>query len=908
MKKAYLYIMMFLLLSGYTQAQTGCNDLPASLTQVTPSDFANNIYTIDFARPISLTADVDPTGIDPTAVIYQWDFGNGVILYGKTITYTSVQEGQVTLTLTTTYQGCVTVRTFTFNVQKGVPFSLYRQFNGRYDYTAIGNTLNLQENAGILVSDECGVLTQSSATLSLQPGHTIVAAYLYWAGSGLGDFDVKLNNIDVTAQRTFYSTISVSANNPKPSFGAFADVTNIVASSGTYTLSDLDITQTIADDTDYCYSAINFAGWSVIIIYADNTLPYNQVAVYDGFKGVDAQNPTLNIYLDNLNVISNTGAKIGFLAWEGDNGIAVNETVNVNGSVLSNPPLNPANNAFNGTNSFTGASDLWNMDIDYYNIQNYIAVGDTDLDVSLTSGQDGIIMNNIVTVINSELPDASIEMIFLSGNEVCLNRDLQLVYMAKNYNSTDVLPANTPIAIYADDVLIATTATTADLPIDGSEVNVLSVTLPSQIPDEFTLKFVIDDNGTGTGIVRETDETNNEYSETVILRQGIEPQDVESELFTCFNGTTGTFDLTQATENVTADYAYDFYATQADADAESNPIINDTNYISGNATVYVRIYDFYSPTCYEIMPITLTLVDCQPHKPEDVEVCAPIGQNFVAFNLNNFEAEILDGRPAADYTITFHNTALGAQDDNDFVSDPATFVVNSGTQVTVYIRMETSGNANLFGTTDFAINVISPPTVSPATPLEECADNFDGYAYFDLTPAGVEILNGQSGLTITYHSTQAAAEFGVNPITDPTNYHSILGTVYASVVQTGTTTNCRSVVPIQLIVHPRPAIPVMTAYELCDDDTDGLQVFDLTTKDLEATGGDTTLTTEYYLSSTDAQAGNNPIANPATFGNTTPNSQPVWVAVITGFGCRSIASFNVVVNPLPVLSTDPIGL
>jgi hypothetical protein len=31
----------------------------------------------------------------------------------------------------------------------------------------------------------------------------IKKAYLYWAGSGTGDFNVKLNNLDVTALRTF---------------------------------------------------------------------------------------------------------------------------------------------------------------------------------------------------------------------------------------------------------------------------------------------------------------------------------------------------------------------------------------------------------------------------------------------------------------------------------------------------------------------------------------------------------------------------------------------------------------------------------------------------------------------------------------------------------------------------------
>jgi hypothetical protein len=59
----------------------------------------------------------------------------------------------------------------------------------------------------------------------------------------------------------------------------------------------------------------------------------------------------INITLNSLNVIDNEDARIGFVAWEGDQFISVNETLRVNGNPLSNPPLNPVNNAFNGTNS-----------------------------------------------------------------------------------------------------------------------------------------------------------------------------------------------------------------------------------------------------------------------------------------------------------------------------------------------------------------------------------------------------------------------------------------------------------------------------------------------------------------------------------------------------------------------------
>ncbi|MNY21702.1 hypothetical protein D3C86_1552660 [compost metagenome] len=109
--------------------------------------------------------------------------------------------------------------------------------------------------------------------------------------------------------------------------------------------------------------------------------------------------------------------------------------------------------------------------------------------------------------------------------------------------------------------------------------------------------------------------------------------------------------------------------------------------------------------------------------------------------------------------------------------------------------------------------------------------------------------------------------------------------------------------PIQLVVEPRPAIPVMTNYPLCDvnNSPDGLEEFDLTTKDAQATGNDASLIVSYYTSLPAAQAGTGAIATPNAFTNTTPNDQEIWVRVETDFGCASISSFHLIVNPLPVV-------
>jgi len=48
-----------------------------------------------------------------------------------------------------------------------------------------------------------GLLPSSSATLSLPPNTNIIAAYLYWSGSGNGDLEVTLNATDIVAEDTY---------------------------------------------------------------------------------------------------------------------------------------------------------------------------------------------------------------------------------------------------------------------------------------------------------------------------------------------------------------------------------------------------------------------------------------------------------------------------------------------------------------------------------------------------------------------------------------------------------------------------------------------------------------------------------------------------------------------------------
>jgi len=180
--------------------------------------------------------------------------------------------------------------------------SLFQQFNGHYDYLAIGNTLNPAENN--LVQSFCETLPSSQATLNVSPTATIVEAYLYWAGSGTGDLEVSLNNTNIIAEDTYITDYLDPTYGTLNYFSCYANVTDQILAEGNtiYELSNLDISETLANTPGYCAIRTNFAGWSLYVIYEDNALPLNQVNLFQGLEIINRNVQEKTIYLNNVNV------------------------------------------------------------------------------------------------------------------------------------------------------------------------------------------------------------------------------------------------------------------------------------------------------------------------------------------------------------------------------------------------------------------------------------------------------------------------------------------------------------------------------------------------------------------------------------------------------------------------------
>lgn len=481
--------------------------------------------------------------------------------------------------------------------------SLYTQINGRYDFTFVGNTMNTAENNP---TNSYVTNTSSSAILNLNPSDTVIRAYLYWAGSGDGDFEIDLNGTTMNPDRTFsHSRYAGFPFTLFTYFSAFKDITSFVQTTGNgiYTLSNLDIS---AFEPLHYTRKTNFAGWAILIVYENSSLPLNQLNIYDGLQGVP---DALEINLTNLYVLNNANAKAGFIAWEGDSQLAT-ETFTVNGITISNP-FNPIDNVFNSTNSVTGSSQLYNMDLDIYDIDSYISIGDTNASIELTSYQDFIMINTVVTKLNSQLPDATI--VLNNYSTECNTGVIEVDYTVFNVNSTEFLPANTPITFYIQNTILGTFYTQNNIPIGGNENGSVTLNIPLGVSSNFTLTAVVDDNGTGSGIVTELVETNNTFEAAIDLKVSPTFNFLE-DLISCNLGLTrGFFDFSSYEELVKTNPSHlvSFYESYDDAVLNTNEIFNSTNYeaITTPKEIFVRIENEF---CYSITSFNLLTRNCPP--------------------------------------------------------------------------------------------------------------------------------------------------------------------------------------------------------------------------------------------------------------------------------------------------------
>ncbi|HST60415.1 MAG TPA: DUF3344 domain-containing protein [Longimicrobium sp.] len=284
--------------------------------------------------------------------------------------------------------------------------SLYRQLEGPFEYTVTGGSFRSQSNTG----DACAVNGTSDANLTVPAGATVVAAYLYWGGSGAAvDDQVTFRRPGTDATVTADGTHTSAYNNNGtllPYFGGFKDVTTQVTAGGTYGVGNLAVDV----DNPYCPVQGVAKGWALMVVYRQTGLPIKRIQVRHGLRAFRAatEQVTLNGFLAS-NVPS---ARVTFLLYEGDPdlaGTAANpEQLLFNGAPFTDA-INPAANPFNSTlnTPAPGSTTVYGVDLDTYDASAYFTPRVRSADVQLTAGTDMVVLQVILTSLSVSLVDVT---------------------------------------------------------------------------------------------------------------------------------------------------------------------------------------------------------------------------------------------------------------------------------------------------------------------------------------------------------------------------------------------------------------------------------------------------------------------------------------------------------------------
>ncbi|WP_310993539.1 CARDB domain-containing protein, partial [Aequorivita marina] len=766
---------------------------------------------------------------------------------------------------------------FTF----GQSIELYKQFNGHYGYTAIGNTLNAEENG----HGYCDMLSESSATLNLEPEQTVISAHLYWASIGPGDFEISLNGESINAERTFNHSASGGTY-----FSAYSDVTDLVTNTGNgnYTFSELDVMDIIGQ-----YCKYNFGGWAIYVIYEDsNTELLNQISLFDGLESVRSFNNPINLTLTNIEVTTDQDSKIGLLAWEGDNQHGVKERLYIRDQVISNPPLNPADNAFNGTNSYIPPPENaqnYNMDLDYYSLVGIIESGLNTIDIKLTSDRDWILVNNIITKINSELPDATITIDDYEVN--CGDESINVDYTVSNFNSTAPLPANVPIAFYADNIHLGQAYTVNTIPRNGSESGSVNLNIPLGTPQTFTLKAVVDDDGTGNGIIEETNEDNNEFEQAVVLTSdGLlilgDNQDCQGETISLsanfdnldtynwffngdpYGGNTPTIDVTQAGDYTVSGNVGNCFITES-------PVFN----VSFNTT-----------------PVANT--------PVDLYRCNN-GTQTGTFNLTQNDNTVLGGQDPTIFEVKYFTSFAESENNVNAIPSPEAYPIAGPSPQTIYVRIHNQANESCYELEQFEI-YYSPIRAGNPSPIFLCDLDGSGNESLNLSSTFDDIvLDGQSATDyqVTYHSTQSDADNGNAPL--PNIYNVPVPGVRVFIrIETAIDGDCYLTTSVNITIDSTPNVNQTPAPLVsCDSDNNGITSFFLHNADADISLGNPSLTVTYHYTLLEAQNAQGELSEP--FDNIVPYNDEVYARIEgSPADCYATVLLKLEVRDSPVL-TEP---
>ncbi len=356
-----------------------------------------------------------------------------------------------------------------------------------------------------------------------------------------------------------------------------------------------------------------------------------------------------------------------------------------------------------------------------------------------------------------------------------------------------------------------------------------------------------------------------------------------------------------------------YYTSLADAETPTNEILTPGAYTSVGQTIWVRIENI-ATGCVRISSFELVvgLLPTIATGPFNMELCddelngSTSTDEISTFDLTLNDAIITIGDTSL--SVFYYETQVD-QDTNNPI-DPATAYQNTSTPQTLFVSVFNAEGCEI--QTTLTLNVLENPTPSPVDPLTACDDDNDGFSMFTLSDMDQDLINGEPNIIVEYYGTEDLALEGDNTNVLPTPYENddpFNDTVWARLINT--VTGCSTIIELPIVVAQLPDEPTEDFGDItiCDDDGDGIAVFDLTVNTpfmIGAQDPSDFSPVTYHMSESDAINNIGAIANSSTYSS---SGETIWARFENlETGCTRIESFELIVGVMPTLGVGPFSM
>ena len=357
-----------------------------------------------------------------------------------------------------------------------------------------------------------------------------------------------------------------------------------------------------------------------------------------------------------------------------------------------------------------------------------------------------------------------------------------------------------------------------------------------------------------------------------------------------------TFDLTEKVTEMSAsspeDLTITFYTSLEDAEDEINSIPLEYTNTSNPQQIYARIEN--GTYCHGIAEFGLNVIQVpNVSLASEQRKCDIDTDGFTTFDLTIAEIEVLDVR-ADDIEITYHPSFDDVEPHTNTITNPSSYINISNPQ-TVYIKI-TSTISNCYVAIPIDLIVDIPPTINPISNFEICESDDNS---FILSETIESLIDDSADVAVTFHSNLGDAENGVNPLNDSYTYITNSDTIFVRAENISTT--CYSTSSFVLQVNSNPIAYNLPDLEMCDDDYDAINLFDLSQQTSTVLGAQdpSDFTVTYYELEDEAIANENAITD---LDYMAFNEQVIYVRVENNSTmCFSITPFNILVHRKPIV-------